>query len=159
MDRVFRRVLVVAAALSLVPAGPAAAGGQVSGQERDDPNKDDVIVSVDTGPVCWEAPEPTGSCEVTVGVSQALEVPVVISLATEDGTALAQQDYWPLKCHQAEIEPGERTVAVALQIRPDQEPEDAEWFYVSLDKVSVGTIGEKATKVVIQDGAPEDEES
>jgi hypothetical protein len=157
MTRLFRRSFAEAATALLVVAAVGLAAGTSHASERDDGRGDDdgrVIVSINTGPVCWEQPNPMDPCQVRVTLSHPVGVPVTVTIDTRDGTATAPADYLPLSGVRVTVPTGNVVLAVPLQVVDDGVPEPDEWFLATISATSVGSIGTGRAVVTIGDGAP-----
>jgi hypothetical protein len=137
--------------------GLAAGTSHASDDRRDDGRGDDygtLLVSINTGPVCWEQPNPMDPCHVRITLSHQVGVPVTVTLDTMDGTATAPDDYLPLSGVRVTVPAGDVALDVPLQVVDDGVPEPDEWFLTTISATSVGSIGTGRAVVTIGDGAP-----
>jgi hypothetical protein len=93
-----------------------------------------LIITGDSG---LEGDSGLGNLIFTVSLSAASGVPVLLTYATVDGTALGGEDYLALLPDTLVFNPGETTKTIAVQVLGDQISEDHEQFSVVLS----GAIG------------------
>jgi Ca2+-binding RTX toxin-like protein len=91
---------------------------------------------------------------VELTLSRAVDTPVSVNLATEDGTALKQYDYVPVNAT-ATFAAGQTTLTYTLSVNGDWNAEPDEWFGVRLSNAVGATIVDDLGVVTIlnDDGA------
>lgn len=150
MSRVLQRLATaVAAALLYVPLSPVATPAQAGDRAA----VDDVIININSGPRCWEQPNPDDPCRVGITLSERAAVAVTVRLVTADGTAVAPGDYATVD-QEVTVPAGDPAVEVVLRLVDDGAREGAERFAASISSPSAGRIGVGLTEVVIEDGSP-----
>jgi hypothetical protein len=89
-----------------------------------------------------------GSATLTVGLSPRSEKPVSVSFSTEDGSAVAGEDYQP-RSGTVAIPPGTTTSLVAVTVLGDRRPEPDETFQVTLSAPVNATLAASVGSVTI----------
>lgn len=152
--------LVLVTGLLAVGLGPGAGTGHASDRDDGGDSGDSggepsgLLVSINTGPVCWEQPNPMDPCYVRVTLSHPVAVAVTITLDTRDGTAIAPYDYQALSGVRVTVPAGDVVLDVPLVVVDDGRPEPDEWFSATISAVSEGEVGTGRAVVTIGDGAP-----
>ena len=98
------------------------------------------LVEIASGSI-FEGDSATNSLTFTVSLSAASGLPVTVTYATTDGTALAGSDYAALAPGMLTFAPGETTKTIAVDVLGDAAIEDHETFAVALSNASGATIG------------------
>lgn len=158
-DRMTRlRGRLAALAVTLAVPGAFVAALPTAGHA----GEEETVISIN-GTICWESlPQSLQGTSVqednrptvTVYLSAPSKEEVTVLLSTRDGTAVAPEDYLPIRDLVVYFRPGETKVLVPLDIRDDGIREPDEWFLVTIYKPSGGVIGTGTAQVIILDGSP-----
>lgn len=108
------------------------------------------------GTICWEktAGDPTQPPFITITLTVPSKYPVTVVLDSVDGTAVAPDDYLPLRGVTVTIPPNTTSVQVPIDIVADSVVEPDEHFKVTISKPVNAVIGQGSDAVIIKDGSP-----
>jgi hypothetical protein len=106
------------------------------------------IVTVDD--VVMGEGDRNGRAYVKFHLSEPLATPVTVVWTTEDGTAIAGEDYKATSTTFA-FRPGSTTVMLGVQIHGDTAPEDDEYFSIVLLSVAGASAGEPGIVTLLDD--------
>jgi hypothetical protein len=104
-------------------------------------------VAIPAGGICWW---PSDHCGIPVHLNTIARAPVSVSVRTFDGTAVAGEDYVPIKKQTVVIPIGADHVDVPVELLAGAEP--GEYFGVEITDTNAGTIGTARGKVTIREG-------
>jgi hypothetical protein len=150
------RRIAAAAAVALLPvlmlwAVPAAHGDDVPPPiPTPAPRPGGGTVNTD-GTKAWEK---SHQAVIRVWASEIAKDPITVILDTSDGTAIAPEDYRPIRGKIVTIPAGSSFVDVPIALVDDDKVEPDEFFTVTISKPSWGRIGNGTATVVIHDGGP-----
>jgi Calx-beta domain len=106
-----------------------------------------VVVAIPAGGICWW---PSDHCVIPVHLNTVARAPVSVSVRTVDGTAVAGEDYYPIKKDIVTIPTGADSVDVPVELLAGAAP--GEYFGVEIGDPTAGTVGVARGRVTIREG-------
>lgn len=106
-----------------------------------------VVTAIPAGGICWW---PADYCAIPLQLNTIARAPVSLRLRTVDGTAVAGEDYVPIKNRVVTIRTGADHVDVPVKLLAGAAP--GEYFGVEISDVTAGTIGVARGRVTIRQG-------
>ncbi len=128
------------------PSGATIADGQGLGTILDD----DPSVSI-SDVTRFEGNSGNTRFVFTVSLSAASNAPVVVSYATEDGTARKRDNDYVAKSGKLTFAPGETSQTITVQVKGDRKNEANESFFVNLTKVKGAVLADSQGEGTILD--------
>ncbi len=103
-------------------------------------NDDELDLTVNSEPECWQQTGGDHICEQLVLISARTAFTVTARFATSDGTATGSEDYVPVSNGIVTFPPGAVLAKARVQIRTGRPGVPGEYFYLTVSQSSAGTI-------------------
>jgi len=110
----------------------------------------DVVPVLDIMPLNIQERNVNFTACVNIRLSEASDKPVTVTIRTEDGTALENEDYSGITNRKIEFLPGRISQDVCIQIIGDEEHEDDEYFHLVVTDVSGAEVTTSKGLVTIE---------